>query len=229
MMVTRAASESESACPPGEVVDLLRLSYTAMKWLAEQEQFAADLEKVGGEKKKLRRFIAVRLKSTHADTKADVKQTIVNYRYTPFCGVTGSKPQTFNDMVTDPAFEAVIKARLERDDIPVPVVEAALELLRHKKIAAKPISMVIEVQFYVDAFLTKRKLVHIFYKVFRTQSALELVMDFAKYANGEGESAAMAYNQPAPTMTAEYATLQGIAEAKKRGLKLGVSAPTRGC
>ena len=205
-----------SICPPGELLDMVRRSYTG-KNLTDQELFAADLEAVGGKKQKLKRFEVVRVKSTHEDPNSDVKQTIVNAKYIPFVDVTGPKAITFKVMVADPAFMAAVKARHERDQIPAPVVDAALELLKHRKVAGKAITMVVEIQYFVDAFLEKRKLVHIFYKVFRTKSALELAMDFAKYANGEGESKAMAYALPAAVANEGYAASM----AKKWGLAVG--------
>ena len=195
---------------------MVRRSYTG-KNLIDQELFAADLLKVGGKKLKLKRFAMGRVKSTHEDPDSDVKQTIANMEYTPFLGVTGTKPLTFKHMVEDPAFESMVEARQARDEIPAPVVEAALELLKHKKVAGKAITMVVEIQYHIDWYLEKRKLVHIFYKVFRTKSALELAMDFAKYANGEGASKAMAYALPAAVANEGYAASM----AKKHGLAVG--------
>lgn len=190
-----------SPVPAGDVCDTIRTSHTS-KRICDQERYTEKLTAVGG--KKNPRLVPVRLKSTNADKTAKVKQTIVNMLYTPYVGVTGSKPITFKLMVADPAFDAVVSRRQARDEIPDAVVDAALAILKHKKVRGKALSMIVEFQFYIDYYLQKRKLVHIFYKIARCSSAVELTMDFAKYATGEGDSKAMAYHPPPAVMNPEY-------------------------
>ena len=105
-------------------------------------------------------------------------------------------------------YGSVVKERQARDQIAQPVLDAAVDILPHTKIANRPVAMVTEIQYYIRQFLERRKLVHIFYKIARTKTPLELVKDFAKCATGENNSKAMAYQPPPLRLTEEYLASQ---------------------
>lgn len=60
--------------------------------------------------------------------------------------------------------------------------EPALKLIAHPQFAAESVAMVIEVQFYLEAFLQSRKAVHCHYKITRAPTLASLAQDCRKYA-----------------------------------------------
>ena len=107
----------------------------------------------------------VRVKSTMADAKAQVKQSIVNVRYTP--KTTGFRPRVLvcGDIASDPQIKAfgreLQKANYKTLGVTVSDVNAALKLFEAPAVAKEPVGMIIELQLYIDYFLEARKICHI--------------------------------------------------------------------
>lgn len=83
----------------------------------------------------------------------------------------------------NPLFAAALATAKEANSAVSPYVwDPALQLIAHPSFAAQPVAMVIEMQLYLEEFLTFRKAVHCFYKITRAQTLASLAQDCRKYA-----------------------------------------------
>ena len=112
---------------------------------------------------------------TMNDKTAEVKQTILNLKVTPLrkaLGRKSSKPMTFRDMIQSgngKTFEDAVKAfessnPFSAGDLSKSDVIKAKKLLQDSTLADQPITMVMELQFYIDWCLHQRELCHPLYK-----------------------------------------------------------------
>ena len=93
---------------------------------------------------------------------------------------------TFGDMVSDPEFEALAAKCKEQNSMDDEVFDAAMRLLRSKRLRKREIKMVMEMQLYLGYFLERRRICHIWYKIVRAADGPNLTRDCAKYATAAG-------------------------------------------
>lgn len=185
--VQYARAATSTAC----LLDTVRRSVTTAT-LASQEAFLDELVQDAS------RWELLRVKSTLADPLSTVKQCLVNMAFSaPSTAVrddaadarqfanassAGHSQQTYSEMTASASFALAVERVQQRNSVGDGIIAAACELLRSPQLASKPITLVVEVQLYIDYFLKQRKRVHAFYKVLRADSALALSADCAKYA-----------------------------------------------
>ena len=157
----------------GALLDFIRFSLTSPDQAA-QEQFLAPMlpDKRGDSKSE---FVVRRIKSTHSDRAAQVKQCLVNLEWRP--GIT------FGELLANGALAAAAAAsRATNAGVSETVRHVATTVLGHVRLAERPVRIIVEAQLYLPYFLAQRKSVHIFYKVSRANGLAELAQDCAKYA-----------------------------------------------
>ena len=208
MYIKKEFDYKDEKQPVAHLLDTVRRSLECENNEA-QENFLEELDK--------KQFAFVRQKSTLPDRTQSVKQCLVNLVYTPM-DRSGKKPRalTFRDMVEDPEFEACVEACRKQNDLPADHVNAAVRLLRSKRLAKHKIAMVIEMQLYLTYFLQKRKICHIWYKIARASSGKDLARDCAKYATAPH----MAFVPPPPEL---QRLLKRGSEERKLLWRLGVT------
>ena len=68
---------------------------------------------------------------------------------------------TFSDMCKDPQFQKLALDAKHRNNIADDVFEAALTMLQSSSLSKKRIEMIVELQLYLNYFLEKRRMCHI--------------------------------------------------------------------
>ena len=172
------------------LLDFIRFSLTSPDQAA-QEAFLASTREPGSA------FAVRRIKSTHSDPAAQIKQCLVNLEWDP--------GMTFDELLAgDGALgTAMDAARQANPGVSAPLWRAAEELLAeeddddydddddddestgmnsNERLRKAPVRIVVEAQLYIPFFLDARKQLHIFYKVSRAKGLAELAQDCAKYA-----------------------------------------------
>lgn len=170
---------SRAATAVGCLLDTVRRSLTT-KTTEAQEVFLKSLLLDAS------RWRVLRIKSTLQDDQATVKQCLVNVVFNaPSEQATSANVngecQTYAEMTNSAMFEEAVQRVRERNTVGDGVLDAACELFRSPQIASEPITLVVELQMYVDYFLEQRKRVHAFYKLLRADTPLALTADCAKY------------------------------------------------
>ena len=157
------------------LLDFIRFSLTSPDQAA-QEAFLASTREPGSA------FAVRRIKSTHSDPTAQIKQCLVNLEWKP--------GMTFDELLAKKALAAAVDAAKKANPgVSAPLWRAAKDLLANERLRKAPVRIVIEAQLYIPFFLDARKQLHIFYKVSRAKGLAELAQDCAKYAT----SAEMAF------------------------------------
>eukprot|EP00039_Didymoeca_costata_P006988 m.95189 g.95189 ORF g.95189 m.95189 type:complete len:677 (-) comp13483_c0_seq2:55-2085(-) len=174
--------------PMACILDTVRRSLTCES-IQQQEAFLEKLDSISKKKMENATWSLVRGKSTMSDPGASVKQTIANFIFSPMkhknelMGLKVSQtPITFKDMTSDEKFQEIANECKIKNGIPQEAFLQALELLRHEAISEDSIQIVVEIQLYLNAFLEKRRMCHIWYKVVRAANAQSLTKDCAKFA-----------------------------------------------
>ena len=157
----------------GALLDFVRFSLTSPDQAAQEKFLAPMLPGKDGKSKS--KFTVRRIKSTHSDPKAQVKQCLVNLEWNP-----GIK---FGKLLPKKALAAAANAAKNGNPgISEVVWHLASTVLSHKQLAKEPVRVIVEAQLYLPFFLAERKSVHMFYKVARAKVLAELVQDCAKHA-----------------------------------------------
>ena len=155
MLVTATSSDDSSANDEG-VPEAIRLQKDFLKLLTT----CSTIE-----------FKGVRTKSTMDEETAEVKQSILNFSMAP--KTPRGRKMTFQDMLNDEhdyklAVETFKDKNRDKNSKPffdTSELKAATELFESETISMQPITMVIEIQFYMDWFLHERELCHVWYKI----------------------------------------------------------------
>ena len=125
----------------GGLLDFVRFSLTCPDQTAQEKFLAPMLPRKNGKSKS--KFTVRRVKSTHADRKAQVKQCLVNLEWAP--GMKFGKLLTKNALAA--AFEAAPKANLGMSEV---AWNIASTVLRDGRLAKQPVRMILEVQLYAS-------------------------------------------------------------------------------
>eukprot|EP00039_Didymoeca_costata_P000779 m.47232 g.47232 ORF g.47232 m.47232 type:complete len:418 (-) comp10468_c0_seq1:101-1354(-) len=138
----------------------------------------------------------LRQKNTLLDENSSVKQCLVNYLFMP-TRTTGffTKKKvkvTFANMMKSKKFKQAAKQVKKRNNIANDTYDAAVKLLKNRTLETQNIDMIVEIQLYLNHFLEKRRMCHIWYKIVRSSGCKALTLDCAKYAT----NATMAYQAP---------------------------------
>ena len=131
---------SEYARDFGALLDFVRFSLTCPDQAAQEKFLAPMLPGKNGKSKS--KFTARRIKSTHSDAAAQVKQCLVNLEWNP--GMTFGKLLSKNALAA--AFEAAPKANLGVSEV---AWNIASTVLRDARLAKQPVRMILEAQLYV--------------------------------------------------------------------------------
>ena len=156
----------------GALLDFIRFSLTSPDQAAQEKFLAPMLPRKNGRSKST--FSVRRIKSTHSDPTAQVKQCLVNLEWSP--GIRFGKLLTKEALAT--AVDSAMEANL---GIAEHAWRRASSVLSDKRLAKTQVRVIVEAQLYIPFFLDARKGVHIFYKVVRAKSLAELAQDCAKY------------------------------------------------
>ena len=107
----------------------------------------------------------------------------VRYREREWFQNAATKNQTVARVPQNERFrEAVAAATRANPEVNGYTWTAAIRLLGAKRFADEPVAMVVEVQLYLEQFLTSRKGVHCYYKITRASHLASLAQDCRKYA-----------------------------------------------